>query len=567
MNGRTRTYSAVGALIAAIGCATVATQVQRSGSSTLTILHNNDGESQLLDAGPGLEGFGGVDQFAALAKHLRREHGEATLLLSSGDNILPGPELSAGLSSTSPFFDADALRLLSYDAIAVGNHDFDMGPNVLARLIERTKTPYLAANLDVSAEAKLQEQWDAGRLARSVVVQAGPHRVGIIGLVTPELRSISAPRHAKVSDALEATVRAEVEALESKGVRVIVLLSHLQDLKRDIELTKSLRGVDIVIAGGGDEVLADGNDVLVPGDETRIVGPYPTMALDADGRTVPVVTTPGSYRYLGRITVELDAEGNVTEVAADSGLVRVEKNAGLAPDPSMLETVVAPLRAALDALSKTVVGRSEVPLDGLRESVRGRATNLGDMVADAMLWQARQIAPGHGLAAPAVGLINGGGIRNDSVIPPGAITELDTFDILPFPNFVSVLPGVEVASLRRVLEHAWASTGGGSFLHASGLAVRYGAKGTIQSMSLDDGTPLIVGGQTVEGAPAVGIATISFLARGGGGAPFAGLDFTNLPVTYQQALARYLASASGLAGIASSARYPSGGAQRLRAVD
>ena len=558
----------------ASSCAqTTPTPVPAAASSPfrLTILHNNDGESQLLHAGAGAEAFGGVARFATVLADLRRAAGAATVVVSSGDNVLPGPELTAALAGGTPFFDGAALRHLEYDAIALGNHDFDLGPDVLAGLVnEVDNTPFLAANIDLDDEVGLAALRHRGRIAGHVVVDTGGQKIGLIGLVTPTLASISAPRRVRVLTDLTAVVAREVRALEAIGVRTIVLLSHLQDLEHDLALVATLRGVDAVVAGGGDELMASPGHLLVPGDDKRIVGPYPHLAPDAEGRPIPIVTTPGSYRYVGRLILEVDRDGQVVAIDPGSGLVRVAAPPaldGVAPDPVVERDVVAPLQVALGALSTRVIGRSEVPLDGLRSSVRGGATNLGDLVADALRWQAAQAAPAQGLPSPQIGLINGGGIRNDSVIPAGSITELDTFDILPFPNFVAVVPKVPVGRLRAILEHALANTGGGAYLHVSGLRVEHGTDAKIRRLILEDGTVLLDRGEVVEGAPTVDVATISFLAGGGGGAPFVGLPCTNVPATYQQALASFIGSASGLAGVATADRYPVGGTGRLRGVD
>jgi 2',3'-cyclic-nucleotide 2'-phosphodiesterase (5'-nucleotidase family) len=114
----------------------------------LTILHNNDGESQLVNAGPGLEDFGGAARFARVVRQQRLDGrsngcseladpaavGHATVLLSSGDNFLAGPEFEASRQKGVPFYDSILLTRLRYDAIAIGNHEFDFGPDLLARI-------------------------------------------------------------------------------------------------------------------------------------------------------------------------------------------------------------------------------------------------------------------------------------------------------------------------------------------------------------------------------------------------------------------------------------------------
>lgn len=543
----------------------------------LTVLHNNDGESQLLNAGAGLESFGGIARFKTVVDQLRAQARTGTiadadhdvLVVSSGDNVLPGPELSASLAPGAPFYDAIAIRALRYDALALGNHDFDHGPDVLARLIESVvdPVPFVSANLDFSPEPRLAALVQAGRLApRTVVRLSTGHRIGIIGLTTPTLPTISTPRNVAVSEDLLGAVSTQVAALEAEGVDKILLMSHLQEIRRDLNLVGMLRGVDAVISGGGDELLANAGDLLIPGDEGTVAGPYPVAVTDADGQAVPVVTTTGNFRYVGRLVLEFDG-GRV--VRAGGGLVRVAaigEPGGVADDPDVQRDVVVPLAAAVAGLQARVVARSEVPLDGTRASVRGGNCNLGDLVADSLVWEAARVASQYQLPAATVGLVNGGGLRNDSIIPAGELTEFDTFKIAPFPNFVSVFPDLAPAKLLEVLEHGVGELGGGGWLHVSGLTVLFDPMRQterVRRVALADGTVVVEGGAVVAGAPSVTVATISFLATGGSGTPFEGARFVNLAGSYQGALAAFVSEPSGLAGTIPSARYPEGGNGRL----
>ena len=280
----------------------------------LTILHNNDGESQLINLGTGLEDFGGAAQFAAVVQREKRvavsgetsfgaSHGKSgVIMVSAGDNFLAGPEFTVGLRAGT-FYDALAMDLIGYDAIALGNHDFDFGPEVLAKFIKQmsaSQAPFLSSNLDFSGEPVLRDLFNQGRIAGSVVVVKNGERIGIIGATTPLLGSISSPRRVRIIADVAGEVQAEVDRLEASGVNKIVLLSHLQDIDADIVLVGQIHGVDVVVAGGGDELLANECDVLIPGYDA-LFGPYPIMATAQDGIRVPVVTTAGQYSYLGKL--------------------------------------------------------------------------------------------------------------------------------------------------------------------------------------------------------------------------------------------------------------------------
>jgi 5'-nucleotidase len=253
------------------------------------------------------------------------------------------------------------------------------------------------------------------------------------------------------------------------------------------------------------------------------------------------------------------------------------------PDPDVEAQVVAPVEDFVAGLAGNVIGFSEVALDGLRSSVRSQETNEGNLIADSLRWQAEQLAASFGVPSPDVALQNGGGIRNDSIIPAGDITELDTFDMVPFANFVTVLPDIPRSQFKEILENAVSRTqpgdmpgGTGRFAQISGFTFVWSGSGTAQVLDpddgsvivpgtrvvdviLDDGTPIVTAGALVPG-PDLTIATIDFLARGGDQYPYRGAPFTSVGVTYQQALANYITDELG--GLIAAAQYPEGGEGR-----
>jgi len=205
-------------------------------------------------------------------------------------------------------------------------------------------------------------------------------------------------------------------------------------------------------------------------------------------------------------------------------------------------------------------------------------------MADALLWAGKQQAAEYGVPEPQVSIQNGGGIRNDSVIPTGPVTALNTYEIAPFANFVAVVPDVPRETLKQLLERgvAAAPDASGAFMQVGGLRFTYdtskqaqvvepGSGGTIvtpgervQEVVLDDGTVIVENGQVVDGPP-VTIATNDFSARGGDDYPFGGLPFTPVGITYQGALEQYLTD--GLSGKVTAEDYPEGGEGRITPIN
>lgn len=573
----------------------------------LTVLHNNDGESRLVAAGTGtLANFGGVAHFKTVSDSLKQRAnntGSDFVMLSAGDNSLAGTAFATSTTSGISY-DGIALDSLNYDAIVLGNHDFDFGPDTLAKIIntiQNPPVPFISANLDFSNEPVLQNLVNQNRIAKRIVVNRRGERIGIIGATTERLAAISSPRNVIVNQVLPA-VQTEAAALRSQGINKIILVSHLQSVREDSILISQLTNadsIDIAIAGGGSEVLANSGTLLVPGDVIR--GPYPTAFPNANGTLIPVITAQGDYRYVGRLNVEFDGNGNLVHIdTANSGPVRVSRIApdAVQPEPGLLQNVVTPVANFQAQLAATVIGVSQVALEGRRPLIRTRETNQGNLLADAHLAEARRLAPSFNLPLPAVALQNGGGIRNDNVIPAGNITLQNTFDIAPFLNFLTIVPKVPRAQFKEILENAYSriESVDGRFAQIAGLRVVLGMDTTLYPPRVQvDTTGLAVGGrngkrvreavilsqsgadsivvvhdgQVVPG-DSITVATIDFLVRpttsnpnsaGGDGYPFRGLPYTKLGITYQTALQNYIANT--LAGNITAASYPEAGSGRV----
>lgn len=575
-------------LIAALLFPAGASAAPKKPFFTLTILHNNDGESKLISA-PGQPDFGGVARFETVVDNLRAEsvmtdRKSASIMLSSGDNFLAGPEFNASLEKGAPFYDSIAMGLIGYDAAAIGNHEFDFGPDVLADFIGGFEGafPFVSANLDFTAEPSLQRLVDQKDIVKSFILKREGQLIGIVGATTPLLPAISSPRNVVVDPDVAAAIQAEIDRLTANRVRIIIVISHLQNIFEDLALAPMLTGVDVMIAGGGDELLANEGDLLVPGDVRNPALPYPLYAMGGDGAQIPVITTSGDYKYVGRLIADFDRHGNVIGVDPESGPVRVAGGANpdaVAADPEIQARVVEPVQAYIADLAANVIGTSEVALEGRRDpGVRTEETNLGNLMADALLWQANQLAGSFGVAPADVALQNGGGIRNNNLIPAGPITELTTFSIAPFGNFVSIVPDVPREQFKEIMENAVSSipAADGRFAQISGFSMVYNPAGTAQvvnndgivltpgnrivSIVLDDGTVIVTGGAVVPG-PSISISTNDFSARGGDQYPFRGAPFTTVGVTYQQALKNYIVNALG--SLIRAVDYPEGGEGRI----
>jgi 5'-nucleotidase len=561
---------------------------------TLTILHNNDGESSLLPTTiDGVE-YGGIARFQRkvdrlrLGSHFSFDRGESrrrgVVLLNSGDNYLPGTTFQASQQPGAPFFDGIAVRLLRYDALAIGNHEFDFGPATFARFVETVDrdTPFVSANLDFSGEPTLADLID-DPLVRSTVIRERGEKIGVVGLTTPALPTISSPGGVEVLTDLAGIAQTEIDRLTRRGIDKIILISHLQGLDSEIALTGQLRDVDVVVGGGGDEVLADADDRLFPGDEDNVFGTYPQVATDADDGPVPIVTTPGNYRYVGDLEVTFDRHGNVLSWDEhDSGIELVAGSGPGAVGESFLQRklVQEPVATFVEGLAAEIVGQSEVVLDCERNEVRGAEANCGNLLADGLLAAAQERAADFGVDAPQVAIQNGGGIRGEIDQPAGPISVADTFRLAPFGNFVAVAEDVPGETLRQIVEEGaiqLPAPGDGGFVHLAGATVvidpsfpaRVADQTTgeqlapgqrVRSLVLDDGTVVVADGVTQD--VTVDVAGLNFSL--GGGDAYPAVPFTTVGATDQQALQGYIEGPLG--GVVTEAQYPRGGEGRITIV-
>lgn len=534
---------------------------ERDDLFDLTVLHNNDGESEVVSDEDGDFGVSSFRTLVDAAKATAAGRTAGDVFVSSGDNFLAGTAIAASVED-GVFYDALALEAFGYDAIQLGNHDFDFGPQFLSDFLDQyTTTPqYLSANIDATGTPLADEQ-TAGDIAPSTVVTVDGRDVGIVGAITEELPRISSPGDVVIEEVLPA-VQAEIDALTAAGVDIIVLISHLQGVDEDLDILPMISGVDIAVAGGGSEDLVNAGDAS--GEDS--FGPYPLLSSNAEGDLVPVVTTTGGYETLGRLIGGFDDDGVLVVVRGESQLIA---NVGYAQDQTLLDDVEAPVAAFQAALAETVVGTSEVPLDGVRTNVRTMETNEGNLLADALLAAGVDFAATDpDVPTPVVAFQNGGGMRQDAVIDAGDVTLLDTFEIAPFGNFVSI-DTITHALLLDVLENAVSEVENvdGRFLQVSdALEFTYDSSAASGSRVVDvtvDGVLVIDGGTVLDPDAELVVATNDFTLNGGDSFPFDG-DFVRGTSTYQQALQDYIEG--DLGGTITAADYPAGGEGRITDV-
>ena len=455
----------------------------------IVILHTNDVH-------------GAIDNYASVAalKDAYEAAGAQVLLMDAGD-------FSQGSTSVNVSEGATAVELMNmagYDVATTGNHEFDFGYANLKTLMEQAEFPILAANA-FTAEGELAMD------EANTTFQLGDVTVGVFGLATPETATKAHPAKLEgvtflAEDELFACAQEQVDELTAAGCDYIICLGHLgidaeSTGNRSIDLLENVTGIDVFIDGHSHSTQSD------IAEETNGTGMVGDTILTSTGTKLESVGV-----------VDIAADGTID--ASTISMEELNATEGFTPDQD-IATRVSEINAQIEEDMGQVIGTSEVDLDGVRENVRASETNLGDLITDAMLWQA-----GQDNEEVDAAITNGGGIR--ASIAAGDITKKSVNDVLPFGNtlYVVELTGAELLEALEASTYctpepvgAFPQVAGIEFTINTGAAYDAGENypGTTyaEPASINRVTILTVGGQAFDADATYTIVTNDFLAAGG----------------------------------------------------
>ncbi len=419
--------------------------VRAQGGFTLTLVHTNDTHAHLEPMELTLSGqkvrVGGVAQRVAFFDRLRAER-RNLLFLDAGD-VFQG---TLYFNQYRGLADRYFMHRMLYRVMALGNHEFDLGPGPLADFLKGARFKVVSANVDVRAEPRLK-----GLFAPYAVVQVGGERVGVIGLTTPDTKEIANPGPTVAFlDPYESAQKAVYELL-SKGVNKIVVLSHL-GYGEDLKLARRLVGAQVIVGGHSHTLLGS-----FPHKELAPLGPYPTVVKNPEGKDVLVVQAWEWGKVVGLLEVTFGPTGEVLAYKGEALLMTPE----VSPEDFFAKEALLAYAQPVMALMGQVIAEAKVDLVGERAIVRRRESNLGNLIADGMVWKTRN-------AGVQIALQNGGGIR--ASIPKGPITVGKVYEVLPFGNTLVVmdLKGREILAALENGVSQWEGQAG-RFLQVSGL--------------------------------------------------------------------------------------------------
>jgi 5'-nucleotidase / UDP-sugar diphosphatase len=436
-----------------------------TASVDLTILHVNDTHGRVLpyiEATPGKRQMvGGAAYLARMIQEERSKNPDGTLLLSAGDMFqgTPVSNLFKGRSVT------DVMNYLKFDAMAIGNHEFDWGMDVLQRLTASSRFPYLSANIKDERGKYLPG------VKPYIIVDKKEVKIAIIGMTTPEVPYLTKPGRLKhiTVDRPEDILPRFIKKATDEGAVIIIVLSHL-GLDADKDLAQRVPGIHVIVGGHSHTALE--NPALV-------------------GNTI--IVQAGAYGlYLGVLKLKIDPEtGKIMGHTEENELEKVMAGKDM-PHDTETARIIQTYYGRIQKEYSRVVGETSVPLVRYHQ----RESNIGNFICDTMRKR----------TGTDIAFVNSGAIRNN--IPKGRITMEQVFTLLPFDNILVTmrLTGkqlLEILEQNAKLEHG--------ILQVSGVEIRYDLTEPAGSRV----RKVYIGRRSLDPDKTYTVTTIDFLAVGG----------------------------------------------------
>lgn len=449
----------------------------------LVILHTNDHHGHPLKFPYGQSpAAGGIPARATLVGEIRKDHPNV-LLLDAGD--LNTGRAESNLFKARP--DIEGYNALGYDAMAIGNHEFDNPVETLRQQMQIARFPFLSANIRTRDGSPLAEP--------HVIKEFSGFKVAVFGLTLRETPTLANPFHLRDLEFLDEikTAEALVPALR-KEADLVVALAHLgifdTPQRGSRRLASRVSGIDVIVDGH---------------THTRL--DRPLLVRNPSGGDTLIVQAWKWGLVLGRLDLWIqggrirDHRYKAIPINLNEGRVshspRGPPEPAVAEDPALL-ALLQPYEAKADALLSETIGFAEDPHSSRK--ARSGESPIGNLVADSMQWLASRWGADFSL-------LNGGAIRGD--LARGPVSLRSVYDLIPFENSI-VLVTLEGAEVGRLFDFmASIPEGSGAFPQLSN-EVR-----CILNRSATKAESVLISGKAIEKGRKYRIAVPSFLAGGG----------------------------------------------------
>ncbi|MDP9590227.1 UNVERIFIED_ORG: 5'-nucleotidase [Shinella zoogloeoides] len=435
------------------------------------------------------ECFGGIARVKTAIDNARKALTDAkanVLVLDAGDQF-QGSLFYTTYKSQAV---AEFMNGIGFDAMAVGNHEFDDGPEELAKFLDQVKFPVISGNTVAGADTPI-----ANRIKGYVVKEIGGEKVAVVSVLATDTGETSSPGKGVFFEDEITYLKSVIPTIEAEGVNKIILLSHV-GYKRDQEIAAAVDGIDVIVGGHSHTLLSSTDD--------KAAGPYPTLVKNPAGVEVPIVQAYAYSKYLGELKVVFDDAGKVKAASGAPLLL----DAAVKPHTGFAARVKE-LGAPIEELKKKEVAETADTIDGSRETCRAQECTMGNLVADAILDRVK--AQGISIA-----IQNGGGLR--ASIDKGVVTMGEVLTVLPFQNSLATfqLKGSDVIlALENGLSEI--EEGAGRFPQVSGLKYTFDrskpAGSRVVSAEVKEGETFV----PLDPAKTYGVVSNNYMRAGGDG--------------------------------------------------
>ena len=467
----------------------------------LTVLHTNDHHGRFW---PNADGEYGLAARKTVIDRIRAEvraDGGELLLLDGGDVNTGVPE--SDLQDAEPDF--KGMALLGYDAVAVGNHEFDKPPAVLAKQRGWVPFPLLSANIYRSSDG--QRLFEPYR-----VFERGGYRIAVLGLTTDDTTRMALPANLAGLEFRKPIHEAAglLPTLRGRADMVIAAthMGHYPDGQHginapgDVEMARAVKGLDLIVGGHSQ------NPVCMAAENRRDEAYKPGQPCAPDRQNGTWIVQAHEWgKYVGRADFVVGEGGkvellqyrlipvNLQQRQADGRKVPV---AEAIPEDPALRSFLAPFQQVGQGRLTQPVGETDGVFDGERTRVRAQPTNLGRLLAEAMKDKVNA----------DLAVMNAGGVRDS--LPAGTLTYRDVLKVQPFGNTVCVvtLSGAELLDWLRAA--ARMTPGSGAFPQTAGVRLRIEGNALVEAR---------VGDQPIDPQRRYRLAVNNFTASGGDGYP------------------------------------------------
>jgi 5'-nucleotidase/UDP-sugar diphosphatase len=475
---------------------------EKDKTTRITVMHTNDHHGRFWK---NRDGEYGMAARKTVIDSIRAEvaaQGGYSLLLDGGDVNTGVPE--SDLQDAVPDF--KGMNLLGYDAMAVGNHEFDKSPFVLKMQRELATFPMLSANIYRNGERVFEPY---------KIFSLGGIKVGVMGLTTEDTRKMVHPYNIQGMEfrSVIAEAARTVPELRSKADIVIATthMGHYEDGNHgtqatgDVEMARAVKGIDLVVGGHTQNpACMKAENVLdrayVPGTDCKPDRQNGTWIVQAHewGKYVGRADFEfrnGEFTLVRYALIPVNLKKSVKAADGKTGLVTYTPE--IAEDKAML-ALLKPFQEFGQQKLLVEVGSTDAKLEGDRSLVRTQPTALGVMIGQAMMDKTKA----------DFAIVNAGGVRDS--LPAGKLNYKDILTVHPFGNTITFvdLSGAEV--LNYLNAAAKMSSGSGAFAQFAGVQL------TITSGSVKD---VRIRGAMLNPAASYRLAINNFVAAGGDGYP------------------------------------------------